>query len=275
MIEAPIGDIARLNFFTDSFAQLVFFWPMYGPLVIVIPFIFFNWPRRFWGLAFSFAVLLVLGLGGTTPLPRLFFGENWQWLTYDRFAFWASLTLLPFFGSLFILVQRRWRHRIAPGRLSHGRRGTLIAVFTFSVFAASSLGSWFAPMLFMYQPARLNLQPIVDFLNQDDRSQWRYLTFGFGSQFAYLNLLTTATTIDGSYHTARALPVLRESGIGEIDTVFWTDKGVAAIDPILKESGQYGVRWGFVNRKEYIPELEENGWLYRWTLSNGVEVWEN
>ena len=134
------------------------------------------------------------------------------------------------------------------------------------------------------------MQPIVDFLKKGDRSQWRYLTFGFGDQFAYLNLLTKATTIDGSYHTARTIPELRESGIGQVDTVYWALKGIPAIIPILRESGEYGVRWGFVNpatvkaipvrwgvvhRNEFVPVLEQLGWIKLKTLDNGVLVYEN
>ncbi len=134
------------------------------------------------------------------------------------------------------------------------------------------------------------MQPIVSFLNEGDRSQWRYLTFGFGNQYAYLNLLTKATTIDGSYHTARTLPELRESGIAEVDTTYWALNGMNAIIPILQKSGEHGVRWGFVNpdtvetikvhagiirRSPFIPVLEQLGWIKTKTLDNDVLVYEN
>ena len=87
------------------------------------------------------------------------------------------------------------------------------------------------------------MQPIVNFLEAEDHYYWRYLTFGFGDQFAYLSLLTNKTaTMDGSYHTARTIPELRQSGIGQIDTAYWALKGIPAIGPILRASGQYGVR---------------------------------
>ncbi|MGA7193224.1 MAG: O-antigen ligase family protein [Anaerolineales bacterium] len=274
-MQTPIDHLSRHNFLTDPSAQLVFFWPMYGPLVAVIPFVFHKWPFRFWGLIFSFSLLFLLGLGGTTPLPRLLFGTGWEWLTYDRFAFWASLTLLPFFGALLIRLRHRWKNRLTTKSLASTLQINFVSTLAFFVFAVTALGSWLTPYLFPTQPAPIDMQPIVNFLNQGDYSQWRYLTFGFGNQFTYLNLLTKATTIDGSYHTARTLPELRNSGIGEIDTTLWTIKGVTALDPILKKSGEYGVRWGFVNRPEYTPELEKNGWLYRETLSDHIEVWEN
>ena len=137
------------------------------------------------------------------------------------------------------------------------------------------MGSWLTPILFPIQPNPIDMQPIVDFLEAEDHYYWRYLTFGFGDQFAYLNLLTTATTLDGSYHTARTIPELRESGIGQIDTAYWAEKGIPAIGPILQVSGKYGVRWGFVNRREYVPELKKDGWVFVKHLKNGIQVWEN
>jgi hypothetical protein len=275
VMQTPIDHPSRHNLLTDLFAQAIFFWPVYIPLIAVIPLLFRKWPPRFWGLIFSFGVLFLLGLGGTTPLPRLLFGKSWEWLTYDRFAFWAALTLLPFFGTLFILFKRRWKNHIRLKLVPVSLRGAFISALTFSIFAASALTVWFVPIVFPVQPAAIDMKPIVEFLKQNNRSQYRYLTFGFGDQFAYLNLLTDATTIDGSYHTARTLPESRESGIGQIDTAYWALKGIPAIGPILKKSGEHGVRWGFVNRKEFIPELKKDGWVYLATLRNNIQIWEN
>ena len=272
-MQTPIDHLSRHNFLTDPRAQVYFFWPLYGPLVVVIPFIFTKWPIRFRGLTMAFVGLFLLGLGGTTLLPFWLFGNNWLWLTYDRFAFWAALLLTPFLGSLLILLRRRVPSSVELLKRNKWRHWVLN--LSFFVFMVTSLGSWVLPIYFPTEPPTINMQQIVEFLNHDDRSQWRYVTFGFGQQYAYLNLLTTATTIDGSYHTARTLPELRNSGIAEIDSALWSSRGVSAIDPILKKAGVYGVRWGFVNHREYNPELEMNGWLYRTTLSNGIAVWEN
>jgi len=272
-MQTPIDHLSRHNFIEETEALAIFFFPLYGPLVIFIPFLFRKWPLRFLGLLISFGILFLLGLGGTTSLPRLFFGNSWEWLTYDRFAFWASLTLLPLFGIIFIRFKRKFR--ITSTRMPATLRKGLIPSLIFSVFVATALGAWFTPYFFPVQPDPINMQPIVDFLSANNRSQYRYLTFGFGDQFAYLNLLTQATTIDGSYHTARTLPELRESGIGQIDTVYWALKGIPAIETILKRSGEYSVRWGFVNRKEFVPALQKTGWTYLKTFPNGIQVWEN
>lgn len=287
-MQTPIDHLSRHNFFTDPLAPAIFFFPLYGPFVMIFPFLARKWHPRFIGLLVLFVILFLLGLGGTIPLPRLFFGDAWEWLTYDRFAFWACLTLTPFFGILFIGLKRRFR--FSSKLTSAALRKNLIPALTFTFLTVTALGAWFAPIWFPYQPATVDMQPIVDFLKDDDNSQWRYLTFGFGDQFAHLNLLTEATTIDGSYHTARTLPELRESGIGQVDTAYWALKGVPAIIPILEKSGGHGVRWGFVNpktleavdlrwgkvyRSPFIPVLDDLGWKKITTLSNGVLVYEN
>ncbi|RPJ22628.1 MAG: hypothetical protein EHM33_23010, partial [Chloroflexi bacterium] len=260
-IQTPIDHASRHNFFKDPMAPLLFFLPVYGPLMVIIPSaLWLARQRQLLGLGFAFLMLFLLGLGNTTPLPPLLFGKGWEWLTYDRFAFWASLTLLPFFGMIVILLRQRFR-------------GFRIKVFL--ALAATSLlvglGTAFLPL----QPGAVDMRPIVDFLEQEDHSDWRYVTFGFGDQLALLSTLTTATTIDGSYHTARALPELRRSGIGQIDTAYWFPDGLDALDPILQKAGEHGVRWGFLNVAKYVPVLERNGWIKIKTFKSGVQVWEN
>jgi O-antigen ligase len=261
-IQTPIDHASRHNFFKDPLAPLMFFLPMYGPLMILIPFvIWLARQRQLIGLGISFIMLFLLGLGDTTPLPRWFFRAGWEWLTYDRFAFWASLALLPFFGIILILLRQKYSKYISRK--------------IFYTLAATSLIVGFFTTIVPLQPGAVDMNQIVDFLNWDDHSRWRYLTFGFGDQLALLSTLTTATTIDGSYHTARELPELRTSGIGQIDTAFWLRNGLSALDPILQKSGDHGVRWGFVNVRQYIPVLERHGWIKITTLESGVQVWEN
>ena len=276
VMQTPIDHASRHNYFQDFRASLDYFWPAYGPLLALIPMVIWNgFTRRYFGLSLSFLLLFILGLGGTTPLPRWLFGSGWAWLTYDRFALWATLLLLPFFGIAVILFKKklRLRHKVRERPRNWPERWGLIAIF--SSMALVALGAALFPTISPTQPRPVDMKPIVTFLNNDGRSQWRYVTFGFGDQFAYLSRLTTATTIDGSYHTARTLPELRQSGIGQIDTAYWSDKGLSALDPILQAAGQHGLRWGFVDLAAYIPILLHNGWQYLQTLSNGIQVWEN
>lgn len=289
-IQTPIDHLSRHNFFKDRFAFDAFFLPMYGPMLIVFPFILWKgFTRRHISLTLAFLILVILGLGGTTPLPRLLFGTGWEWLTYDRFAFWASLILTPFFGVFWIHIRRTLPRKLslrlelfsskvlnplmAIQKSLQLRR--VVVIITFAVFALVSFIAGSVPVIFQTQPDPVDMKPIVEFLATEDYSDWRYLTFGFGDQMAYLSRLTDATTIDGSYFTARTLPELRESGIGLIDSAFWSIKGVSGIGPILQKSGDHGVRWGFVNRREFISELKKNGWVFVKFLKNGIQVWEN
>ena len=261
-MQSPIDHASRHNFFKDPLAPLMFFLPVYGPLVLLIPVAFaLAHQRKLTGLGVAFLVLFVFGLGDTTPLPRLFFGEGWEWLTYDRFAFWASLMLMPFLGMSVVLLRRR---RVKMARIK-----------VFTTLAVASLFVGLVTTLLPLQPGAVDVSQVVDFLEQDDHSRWRYVTFGFGDQFAWLSTLTPATTIDGSYHTARTLPELRTSGIGQIDSAYWLPNGLSSITPILQKAGEHGVRWGFVNIPQYIPVLEQNGWAKIRTLKDGVQVWEN
>ena len=261
-IQTPIDHASRHNFFKNPLAALLFFLPVYGPLAAIIPAaLSLARKRQQIGLGIAFSALFLLGLGGTTPLPRLFFGEGWAWLTYDRFAFWASLTLLPFFGMIVILLRRR------------RSRGTRTKIFL--TLATTSLIVGLITAFLPLQPGAVDMRQVVEFLDYSDRSDWRYVTFGFGDQLALLSTVTAATTIDGSYHTARTLPELRSSGIGQIDTAFWVPAGLSKLDPILQKAGEHGVRWGFVNVLRYVPVLERNGWVKIKTLKGGVQVWEN
>jgi O-antigen ligase len=289
-MQTPIDHASRHNFFTDPFAPMAFFLPTYGAMIPLIPFVLWKgFRRKTLGLWAAFVILFVLGLGGTTPLPRLMFGSNWEWLTYDRFAFWASLLLLPFLGIGLVSVRKKLRLRWPQHFQIWSRLFDLLQPrrwllgFVFSVLGLTALIAGLLPTLLPTQPTQIDMQPIVDFLAAGDRSQWRYLTFGLGDQLAYLSRLTKATSIDGSYHTARSLPELRVSGLGQIDTAFWLVDGFSRLDPVLQKSGQRGVRWGFVNRSDYIPILERNGWVEIGTLTaanpgqgkTGLQVWEN
>jgi len=276
-IQTTIDHMSRHNIFRDPLAAVLFFLPMYGLLIPLIPVALWMGTRqRFWGLGLAFLFLFLLGLGDTTPLPRLFFGSGWAWLTYDRFSFWASLLLLVFFGAVAVRVRHSSMLPQIPYLMEFGggRKGVMSLAFlvpmAFIAFLIALIPTWLPT-----QPPQLDMRPIVDFLAQGDHAQYRYLTFGFGDQLAYLSRLTKVTTIDGSYHTARTLPELRSSGIGQIDTAFWLPDGLAKLDPILQKSGERGVRWGFVNLRFYNPVLLRNGWRIFTTLSNGVTVWGN
>ena len=278
--QTPIDHLSRHNYFTNWLASYYFFWPMYGPVLLALPLSFvslFPWrrKRRHWPLFGAVFLLFTLGLGGTTPLPRLLFGANWAWLTYDRFSLWAGLTLLPFAGLLWELYRQQFhregakdakKEKIKSFALSASLRLILLAFCIYAAFAARWVNA---------QPPTRDLETIARFLDDPRRVADRYLTFGFGDQLAKLSVLTDATTMDGTYFTARTIPELQHSGLGTLDGAIWNPAGVEGIAPFLDRAGEWGVRWAFTANSLYVGPLARAGWRYEGEIVPGVLVWRN
>ena len=220
-------------------------------------------------------LLFVLGTGGTTPIPRLMLGENaFSILTLDRFTLWASIMALPIFGEfayrfvegdLKALIQSKFGsvyHRIAGGILA--------ALFLFMTIFTMSLG-YFKPS----QPQKIKMLPIVNFLNQDQHDQWRYMTLGFGDQMAWLSAQTNAMSIDGNYHSARRLPELTTRPIERLEnSKFKGIEGIGSLQQFLTTPEKYNFKYIFSNDKFYDPILYFCGWQRLRQLENGIMVWE-
>jgi len=272
-LQTPIDHPSRHNFIQDPLATASFFVPMYGPLVVAVPWAMWRMAgKRMLAPGLLFSLFFLLGLGDTTPLPRALFGAAWAWLTYDRFSLWACVVLLVFLGELATLAERRLRR--ARGWPAFAARSTVGAGLVLTLGIVCVVGAMI-PSIVPTQPNQLDMRPIARFLAANNSGGWYYLTFGFGDQLAALSRLTPSRTLDGSYHTARQLPELRRSGLAQMDTAFWFPGGMAALDRVLETESQRGARWGFVHRKDYSQLLRLHGWRYLTTLSNGVQVWEN
>lgn len=260
-LQTSIDHASRHNFLLDLHASAIFFWPVYGPLLFIAGWAMYRsvQARWLWPLLGLSALLFILGLGGTTPLPRWLYSAGWEWLTYDRFALWAALMLLP-------LAALWWSElRGRPARVSR-------IVFGVVLVGWAGVAGWLS-ILASAQPPALDLAPLVTFLNQPAQRPYRYLTLGFGDQFTRLSALTENGTPDGNYHTARGLPELRASGLGALDTALWNPRGVTALVPFLCYPHRYGLRWVFASHPAYEPVLVACGWVWRGHLGR-VAVWE-
>ncbi|MEK7784732.1 MAG: hypothetical protein AAB658_04785, partial [Chloroflexota bacterium] len=343
--QAPIDHISRHNYFTNWLASYYFFWPMYGPVLLALPLSLvslfplrlklllmkshrqcgascplrvalqlYGRKRRHWPLFGAVLLLFSLGLGGTTPLPRLLFGANWAWLTYDRFSLWAGLALLPLAGLLWELYRQQFHREGAKSASEKSLQARVLAggptartrlESNFQTVAkdakkekikslalacpASFCGVASSRLIFVFfcvyaafaarwvnaQPPARDLETIARFLNDPQRVADRYLTFGFGDQLAKLSVLTDATTMDGTYFTARAIPELQHSGLGTLDGAIWNPAGVDSIAPFLDRAGEWGVRWAFTANSLYVGPLTRAGWRYEGEIVPGVLVWRN
>jgi hypothetical protein len=277
----PITQVAiphgsRDNFLEVTSSGLVFFVIPWGIFLFVLPYFFYRYfSKRYIFFGLSFALLTILGTGGTTPIPLMMLGENaFNILTLDRFTLWATIMALPIFaefayrmveGDLKVLVQAKFGgvyHRVLGGLIAGG--------MLFGVLFTMTLG-YFRPS----QPAKINVLPIVNFLGADSHDSWRYLPLGFGDQMAWLSAQTKAMTVDGNYHSARRLPELTTRAIERIEnSKFRGVEGIGSLQQFLTVPEKYNLKYIFSNDKFYDPILYYCGWQRLQQLENGIMVWE-
>lgn len=274
--QVPIPHGSRDNFLEVTSSGLVFFLIPWGILLFVLPYIFYRYySKRYLFFGLSFSILTLLGTGGTTSIPLKLLGETaFNILTLDRFTLWATIMALPIFGEfvyrmvqgdLKTYLQKRFGsvyHRILGGCLAGGL--LLMVIFTMSL-------NYFRPA----QPQKIKMLPIVNFLNQDQHDQWRYLPLGFGDQMAWLSAQTNAMTVDGNYHSARRLPELTTRAIERLEnSKFRGVEGIGSLQQFLTVPEKYNLKYIFSNDKFYDPILYFCGWQRLQQLENGIMVWE-
>lgn len=274
--QVPIPHGSRDNFLEVTSSGLVFFLIPWGILLFILPYIFYRYfSKRYLFFGMSFSILALLGTGGTTPIPQKLLGETaFNILTLDRFTLWATIMALPIFGEfVFRMVQGDLKtylkdmfgsvyHRILGGCIAGGL--LLMVIFTMSL-------NYFRPA----QPQKIKMLPIVNFLNQDQHDQWRYLPLGFGDQMAWLSAQTNAMTVDGNYHSARRLPELTTRAIERLEnSKFRGVAGIGSLQQFLTVPEKYNLKYIFSNDKFYDPILYFCGWQRLQQLENGIMVWE-
>jgi len=274
--QVPIPHGSRDNFLEVTSSGLVFFLIPWGILLFILPYIFYRYfSKRYLFFGLSFSILTLLGTGGTTPIPLKLLGETaFNILTLDRFTLWATIMALPIFGEfvyrmvqgdLKTYLQERFGsvyHRILGGFIAGGL--LLMVIFTMSL-------NYFRPA----QPQKIKMLPIVNFLNQDQHDQWRYLPLGFGDQMAWLSAQTNAMTVDGNYHSARRLPELTTRAIERLEnSKFRGVEGIGSLQQFLTVPEKYNLKYIFSNDKFYDPILYFCGWQRLQQLENGIMVWE-
>ncbi|MEN9571659.1 MAG: hypothetical protein RL172_2890 [Bacteroidota bacterium] len=274
-VSIPHG--SRDNFFKIMSSGLIFFIIPLTLIFCLLPAISYTITRkkRFIGWAVSFFMCLLLGSGGTTPLPKMILGSNaFNILTLDRFGFWASIIAIPFMAKFihsFLAgsIKKFWVNRIKDSGhfVLAGITGFAYLLFIVFIF---HLGT-FRPL----QPQEIQIQPMLNFLNRDDHMRWRYLTLGFGDQMAWLSANSLAATVDGNYHSARRLPELTTRPVERLENAkFSGEEGLASLYDFLTYAEKYELKYVFSNDRYYDPLLYYTGWGRTIQLENGIMVWE-
>jgi hypothetical protein len=277
----PITQVSIPHGSRDSFIEVVssgimFFLVPMGIILLILPYIFSRvWARRNIFIGLSFTLLIVLGTGGTTPIPKLMLGEAaFNILTLDRFTFWATMISIPFVGEFFYrLIEGDFKKYLRviwgvwPHRLTWGFLVTSVAAITIFII---NLGT-FRPM----QPDPVEINPILQFLERDQHSKWRFMTLGFGDQMAWLSAQTSAQSVDGNYHSARRLPEMTTRPLERLEnSKFKGIQGLGSLQQFLTIPEKYYLKFIFSNDKFYDPILYFSGWERVQRLENGIMVWQ-
>jgi hypothetical protein len=273
--QVPIPHASRDSFIANPNAGLVFWLIPWGLQLLVLPYVaLVGLRRRPWPLAASVLMLFLLGTGGTTPIPRLLLGSAFDILTLDRFTFWATISILPF-TAMFV-------NSIAQGRTRKWMRANLSGVLTATVqvvlavaYVAMAVFSAGLTRYRPFQPAAIDMGPIVNFIEKDEHWRWRYLTLGFGDQMAWLSAQTTAQTVDGNYHSARRLPELTTEPVERLEGAKFSGvQGIGSLQQFMAVPERYHLKYVFSNDHFYDPLLAFSGWHQLPTLEDGIAVWE-
>ncbi len=270
-VSIPHG--SRESFIDNPDLGIMFFLLPWGIMLFALPYIFArSFKRRHIFLGLSLALLFVLGTGGTTPIPRWILGDTaYEILTLDRFTFWATIISVPFFGEFI--------QRLYSGDLKKFRYNTFFRRFTLLFF---SLGIILFNVLIVnatyfqaFQPKEIDPKPIVNFLERDMHSNWRFLTLGFGDQMAWLSANTDALSVDGNYHSARRLPEMTTKAVERLENAkYQGEAGISSLKEFLTIPEKFSLKFVFANDKFYEPMLYFLGWDKIGQLENNVVVWE-
>mgnify|MGYP006276398441 CR=1 FL=1 len=261
--QAEIAHPTRTAFLSDPAVWWLLVPGEWGVMPLMMPLLLWaSWRRReLWAWTGLVALLATLSLGPAyTALPRLMFGGLSYWLTYERFALWGALVALVPFGV--------W----AAGKRVRPLSLTLLMLFGYVALQAATYTVRTPIVDGLDTPA---LVPVVaNWLTSHGRDRWRYVTFGFAEgDMPHLSRLTTATTIDGTYFTARRDPLLSRSGMGCVDTV--TSQSPAMMNYIrvvLSAPQGYNLRWAVCAKAACADLLRRAQWACLGTLKpTGLE----
>ncbi len=254
---------SRDNFLQNLTSAMSYWIIPLGAVLLVLPFIFVRGvsSARMLPLFLAFYVALILGLGATTPVARIALGHFFDALTLDRFTFWATLLAMPFVGMIAARAIDRAGER---------------AIAALAIAAILSFGISFAWMSFHpVSNVDFKTDPVVNFLGRDNHDRYRYLTLGFGPQFADVTMRASAKTVDGAFPLGRLLPEMRPYGWARLDQAkTYGSAGMEALRAVLKHANNYGLKYIFVRDRYYEPLLAFAGWRQVESYDNGnVTLW--
>ena len=261
--QMPIPHGSRDNYILHPMSGINFWIIPLGAMILAIPYIILRGSavRRLRPLLFGWYLTTLLGLGGTTPVGKILLGRAYQVLTFERFTFWATLMAMPFVGMLAVELIQRFRMKAA------------VALAVAAVTTMATAVAWITIHPISSSP--FNVDQVIAFLNRDDHAKFRYITLGFGSNFAKVSTYANADSVDGDYNSARLLPEMTAYGSGQLyNSKYYGLAGMESLRAVLKHANQYGLKYIFVRDRFYEPLLAFAGWRQAEVYDNGnVTLW--
>jgi hypothetical protein len=262
--QIPIPHASRSNLLLNINYLINYFFVPYGALILAMPFVIWlgAGSRRLRPLMLGFWFALLLGLGGTTPVPRLLFGRAFDILTYERFTLSAALLAVPIVGLIAERLIDRFGSKAA---------GALALASVATMALAMGWLTW-SPF---HTLSGLNVNSVVEFLNRGGHDRYRYLTLGFGNALPKVSTYTGASSVDGEYNSARLLPEMTRYGSAQLtSSKFFGTAGMESLRAMLKHANNYGLKYIFVHDPYYEPMIAFAGWRQIETYDSGsITVW--
>jgi hypothetical protein len=262
--QIPIPHASRSNLLLNLDYAINYFFVPYGALILAFPFVIWIAAanRRLRPLLFAFWFTFLLGLGGTTPIPKLLFRRAFDILTFERFTLSAAVLALPLVGLLAENLIDRFRAKAVVGF-------TLASAATLSLALGWLTWSPFRPT------GGLNVDSVITFLNRDGHDKYRYITLGFGNALPKVSTYTEASSVDGEYNSARLLPEMTHYGSAQLTSAkYFGSEGMESLQAMLHHANHYGLKFIFVHDPFYEPLLSFAGWRQIETYDSGsISVW--
>lgn len=261
--QTPIPHQSRANYIlSPDWGEMYFIMP-WCSILWALPFIIIRGAMvpRLRPLMIGFWVCFLLGLGGTTPAGLWLLRRAYYVLTYERFAYWASLLALPIFGAIVADLVARFRMRAA------------VPIALVSGFGCALAAGWttFRPS----DDLSFSVDSTAAWLNQAGHDNYRYITLGFGNKLSRLSLEARADSVDGESNSSRNLPEMTKYGGAALSSArFFGSAGLESLREVLAHAKRYGLRWVIVYDPYYDPLLQLTGWRRVDTLDNGrIVIW--
>jgi len=271
---------SRENIFGNFIFSIMFFWGLYSFTITFLPnaiIIAFR-ERRTRPLLAAMLFFMILGLGGTTPLPKIILGKYWEILTYERFTFIATI-LYSFFLAIMLgdagnIIDKYYLGIENPKPKPRVKR-VIITAFMAAMVISYILASGMISSLKLHPRLAFDnaLEDIAKFLDKDP--EYYYITLELKSQRIRLNLLTSAPTLDGGYNSARQDPLLAESGVENIDASKHFPNGTKLLKILLSTAPEIGLKYVVCADEYYNPILLDYGFkpVKKYNSSPEITIW--